>query len=209
AGGGGKGHLRGRGGRGRVDRGGVGPERGGGTGGLRLGGIAPCAPVAGGGQLGRQQAGTAADVEDAGDGLLVGAEELVQEPRQGAVAGVDDDLVVVPCQPRVRVDRTHATPRADAQDLGLRGCELLRGEHALRVQICEVLKLGVRVARRLGRLLSVLLLRHRLLAHLLLVFGLILRRPPLVLPVRHATGYGGGGAGDDGRSRCHPQESHV
>ena len=71
--------------------------------------------------------------------------ELVEERRPAAVAGVDDDLVVDPCQPRVRLDRSE---RSEAERLGLRGRELLVGEHALRVQRRQLLELRVRVLGR-------------------------------------------------------------
>jgi hypothetical protein len=94
-----------------VDQCGVRPEQPARTREHCLGRIDPRDPIAAGGQLGRQQAGAAADVENVGDLLVVGVEKLVEELRQGVVARVNDDLVVDPCQPRVHVDRSHATRR--------------------------------------------------------------------------------------------------
>ncbi len=63
------------------------------------------------------------------------------------MAGVDDDLVVDPCQLRVRLDVPQGPPRvrSDSEDLGLAGCELLIGEDALSVKVRQVLELRGRV----------------------------------------------------------------
>ena len=61
------------------------------------------------------------------------------------MAGVDDDLVVDPCQPRVRLDLRHRSAeaaRSDPEDLRLGGCELLIGEHALPVKLRQLLELA-------------------------------------------------------------------
>jgi hypothetical protein len=158
-------------------------------------------PVAARDQLGGEQAGATGDVEDVVD---VAGPELVEEGCDRVVAGVDDDLVVDPRQPRVGLDRGE---RLDPQSLGLRRRELLVREDALLVELGQLLELRVRVLR--GRCGRSLLLCQRLLAHLLLVLGLVLRLPLLVLPAGDAAGHGGGGAGDDGGSCCHAKKSHL
>ena len=55
-------------------------------------------------ELDPEKPGTAAEVEDVVDAAVP---QLVEERRPAAVAGIDDDLVVDPCQPRVRLDGPH------------------------------------------------------------------------------------------------------
>ena len=109
----------------------------------------PVDPIAEGDQLGGHEAGAATDVEDGAHPGGVRRPQLVQEGRPAPVTGVHDDLVVDPCEPCVRVSlaheadpRTAAEPRSDAEDLGLGGRELLVGQHALLVQLRELLQLG-------------------------------------------------------------------
>ena len=79
---------------------------------------------------------------------------------------------------------------------------------ARNLEITAVRCAGVSLMRVFAYLLSLLCLglRTRVVRRLLLVvLGLILRRPLLVLPVRDASRHGRGGAGYDRGSRCHPQ----
>ena len=63
--------------------------------------VAPCR------QLLREEARAAAEIEHGADAVRVGTPELIEERGPTVVAGVDDDLVVDPCQPRVRLDLPH------------------------------------------------------------------------------------------------------
>jgi len=83
-------------------------------------------------QFGGEQARAAGDVEDV---VNVAGPEQVEESCDRVVAGVDDDLVVDPRQPRVGLDRAE---RLDPQSLGLGGRELLVREHALGVELRQV-----------------------------------------------------------------------
>src|SRR4029450_347562 len=58
-------------------------------------------------QLAREEAGAAAEIEHRAHALWVGTPELMEEGGPAVVAGGDDDLVVDPCQPRVRLDPAH------------------------------------------------------------------------------------------------------
>ena len=58
-------------------------------------------------ELRGEQTRAAAEVEDGEDAVLVRLPELIEERGPAAVAGVDDDLVVDPCQARVRLDGPH------------------------------------------------------------------------------------------------------
>jgi len=62
-------------------------------------------PVAAPHQFGGEQARAAGDVEDVEDVVDVAGPELVEKGCDRVVAGVDDDLVVDPRQPRVGLDR--------------------------------------------------------------------------------------------------------
>ena len=58
-------------------------------------------------ELACEQPGAAADVEHVVHAVLVIAPELVEEGRPGTMAGIDDDLVIDPRQPGVRLDLAH------------------------------------------------------------------------------------------------------
>ena len=73
----------------------------------RVGGVDAYDRVAASDQLAREEAGAAAEIEDGAHALWVGAPEIVEERGPAVMAGVDDDLVVDPCQPRVRLDVPH------------------------------------------------------------------------------------------------------
>src|SRR4029453_15703576 len=73
----------------------------------RLGGVDADDPVAPSDQLAREEAGAAAEIENRSNAARVDAPELVEKRGQTVVAGVDDDLVVDPCQLRVRLDLPH------------------------------------------------------------------------------------------------------
>src|SRR5215204_844695 len=95
-------------------------------------------PVAPRDQPACEEAGAAAEVEHGAYALRVGTPELMEERRPTVMAGVDDDLVVAPCEPRVRLDGPHSDSGcgpSEAEDLGLGGRELLIGEHALVVEL--------------------------------------------------------------------------
>ena len=126
------------------------------------------------------------------------------------VAGVGDDLVVDPCQPRVGLNgpQQRHVQSSDSEDLGLGGGELLVGEHTLGVELRVLLELAVgsssrrrRGGRRVLRLRGVLLL---LFVRLLVLFILPLRLTALDPP-----GHGGGGSRDNGRAGCHTEKSHA
>src|SRR5215213_2617258 len=59
-------------------------------------------------QFARQEAGAAAEIEHRAHTLRVGTPELMEEGGPAVVDGVDDDLVVDPGEPRVRLDVLHS-----------------------------------------------------------------------------------------------------
>src|SRR4029077_17292204 len=117
------------------------------------------------------EAGAAAEIEDAAYALLINTPELIEERGKAVVAGINEDRGVDPCQPRVRLNLLHRSQTrcgSDSEDLGLGGRELLVREHALGMELRQVLELRGRVVSRGGRL-GLLLLLLLLLLVLLLV----------------------------------------
>src|SRR5262249_9358523 len=84
------------------------PEPLSGTGEHRLGTIEADHLVSQRSEFDCEQPGAAADVEHLGDAVLVITPELAEEGRESTMAGIDDDLVVDPRQPGVRLDLAHA-----------------------------------------------------------------------------------------------------
>ena len=100
-------------------------------------------------QLAREGAGAAAEIEHGAHALRVAAPELIEERGPPAWQGRRRSRrrpLPAASTPR-RASRPRVV-RVRFEDLGLAGCELLIGEHALGVKVRQVLKLRGRVVLR-------------------------------------------------------------